>query len=188
LRTLGPLLSATAQLHPKVNVKQIVIALVDRLAAHAAREADSQDDDEESEAPTSPKPASVKAEGDEEAKEEDAENQDEEAKEANENENKEDEDGGTTTEEQPAPAPKPPKIRKIRGIPEDVKLFEIFWGKIVELVKVKGARVQILIASCYPNTSIMPNILSFATVPLFVCLSSSALTSRFRTSLHYWSR
>lgn len=146
---MGPLLSATAQLHPKVNVKQIVIALVDRLAAHAAREADSNDDDEESEAPASPKAASVKAEGEEEeeAKEDDAENENEEAKETEEGEDsdaKEGEEGeddvaAAAAEEQVAPTPKPPKVRKIRGIPEDVKLFEIFWGKIVELVKVSNA-------------------------------------------------
>ncbi|KDN42178.1 vacuolar protein sorting-associated protein 35 [Tilletiaria anomala UBC 951] len=41
LRTLGPFLSACAQLHPKVNIKQIVIALIDRLAAYAAREAEN---------------------------------------------------------------------------------------------------------------------------------------------------
>ena len=140
---MGPLLSATAQLHPKVNVKQIVIALVDRLAAHAAREADSNDDDEESEAPASPKAASIRADGEEEeAKEGDAENENEEAKETEEGEEgetKEAEGEAAATEEQAAPAPKPPKVRKIRGIPEDVKLFEIFWGKIVELVKVCNA-------------------------------------------------
>ncbi|KAF7797789.1 hypothetical protein EIP86_008991 [Pleurotus ostreatoroseus] len=43
LYTLGPFLSATAQLHPKVNIKQIVIALIDRLAAYAAREAENED-------------------------------------------------------------------------------------------------------------------------------------------------
>ncbi|KAG0272118.1 Vacuolar protein sorting-associated protein 35 [Linnemannia exigua] len=181
LRTLGPLLSATAQLHPKVNVKQIVIALVDRLAAHAAREADSNDDDEESEAPASPKAASVKetAEGEEEkeAKEEDAENQDEEAKEVKEDEEgeaKEGEDEAVATEEQPAPAPKPPKVRKIRGIPEDVKLFEIFWGKIVELVKFRpDLSIQDITAllvslinlslSCYPdNLGYADQVLGFA--------------------------
>ena len=40
LHTLGQFLSATAQLHPKVNIKQIVISLIDRLAAYAAREAE----------------------------------------------------------------------------------------------------------------------------------------------------
>jgi vacuolar protein sorting-associated protein 35 len=46
LHTLGPFLSATAQLHPKVNIKQIVIALIDRLAAYAAREAENEDPEE----------------------------------------------------------------------------------------------------------------------------------------------
>lgn len=42
LHTLTPFLSATAQLHPKVNVKQIVISLIDRLAGFAAREAENE--------------------------------------------------------------------------------------------------------------------------------------------------
>ncbi|KAF9523654.1 vacuolar protein sorting-associated protein 35 [Crepidotus variabilis] len=46
LHSLGPFLSSTAQLHPKVNIKQIVIALIDRLAAYAAREAESEDPEE----------------------------------------------------------------------------------------------------------------------------------------------
>lgn len=46
LRTLGPFLSACAQLHPKVNIKQIVISLIDRLAAYAAREAENDSPDE----------------------------------------------------------------------------------------------------------------------------------------------
>ncbi|RKP33958.1 vacuolar protein sorting-associated protein 35, partial [Dimargaris cristalligena] len=43
LRTLTPLLSATAQLDPKVSVKNIVIALLDRIAAYAAREAEDEE-------------------------------------------------------------------------------------------------------------------------------------------------
>jgi vacuolar protein sorting-associated protein 35 len=46
LRTLGPFLPACAQLHPKVNIKQIVIALIDRLAAYAAREAENDSPEE----------------------------------------------------------------------------------------------------------------------------------------------
>lgn len=181
MRTLGPLLSATAQLHPKVNVKQIVIALVDRLAAHAAREADSNDDDEESEAPASPKAASVKADGEEEeeAKEGDAENEAEEAKETKETEEgeegeaKEAEGETAATEEQAVPAPKPPKVRKIRGIPEDVKLFEIFWGKIVELVKVCHSYSigGVKIASAFSKTKLLILTSIFPTAALTLTLS-----------------
>lgn len=193
---MGPLLSATAQLHPKVNVKQIVIALVDRLAAHAAREADSNDDDEESEAPASPKAASVKAEGEEEeeVKEGDAENaENEEAKETEEgeeSETKEVEGEAAATEEQAAPAPKPPKVRKIRGIPEDVKLFEIFWGKIVELVKVCNAypNIGVMNASSTTKVLILTTFFSNCCVDVDIVLNSSALTFRFRISLLCWSR
>ncbi|KAF9165909.1 Vacuolar protein sorting-associated protein 35 [Actinomortierella ambigua] len=176
LRTLGPFLSATAQLHPKVNVKQIVIALIDRLAAHAAREADNnEDEDDEEEAPVSEIKKSPKAD-------------DEEAKDGEEGEEKaaEDEDQEQTQEEAEAEvadeeqeeavsaAPKLPKVRKIRGIPEDVKLFEVFWGKIVELVKFRpDLSIQDITAllvsllnlslSCYPdNLQYADQVLGFA--------------------------
>lgn len=49
-----------------------------------------------------------------------------------------------TTEDAEAPAEKADKgkeregspVRKFRGIPENVKLFEIFWQQVVELIKV----------------------------------------------------
>ncbi|KAF9428272.1 Vacuolar protein sorting-associated protein 35, partial [Podila epigama] len=171
LRTLGPFLSATAQLHPKVNVKQIVIALIDRLAAHAAREADSnedEDEEQEEEAPASPK-ASKKSEdkeaGDDSETLADGEEADAEAT------NEEDE---ASDEAKAAPSPKPAKIRKIRGIPEDVRLFEVFWGKIVELVKFRpDLSIQDITAllvslinlslSCYPdNLGYADQVLGFA--------------------------
>jgi vacuolar protein sorting-associated protein 35 len=37
LRTLDQLLSATGQLHPSVNIKQIIINFIDRLSAFAKR-------------------------------------------------------------------------------------------------------------------------------------------------------
>ncbi|KAF9930327.1 Vacuolar protein sorting-associated protein 35 [Mortierella alpina] len=182
LRTLGPLLSATAQLHPKVNVKQIVIALVDRLAAHAAREADSNDDndddDERTDAPASPKAASIKSEkGDTETQEEEetaVKDASEERDEDTETKDQEEDTAAEETREEPVAAPKPPKVRKIRGIPEDVKLFEIFWGKIVELVKFRpDLSIQDITAllvslinlslSCYPdNLSYADQVLGFA--------------------------
>jgi vacuolar protein sorting-associated protein 35 len=35
-------------------------------------------------------------------------------------------------EEKPAPT-----VKKYRGIPEDVKLFEVFWHQVTQLVKVR---------------------------------------------------
>ncbi|KAG0333957.1 Vacuolar protein sorting-associated protein 35 [Podila horticola] len=172
LRTLGPFLSATAQLHPKVNVKQIVIALIDRLAAHAAREADSNDDDEEEEEESeTPAPKAKKNDEDKEEGDDETVADGEEA-EAEEKENEPEEE--TEKEEKPAPSPKPAKVRKIRGIPEDVRLFEVFWGKIVELVKFRpDLSIQDITAllvslinlslSCYPdNLGYADQVLGFA--------------------------
>lgn len=124
-------------------MKQIVIALVDRLAAHAAREAENNDEDEASEPVASPKATSVKAADDEaEEKPEGEENAEGTVVNSEENEDvkvhTEEEEETAEEEQELAPIPKAPKVRKIRGIPEDVKLFEIFWGKIVELVKVRN--------------------------------------------------
>ncbi|KAJ9119922.1 hypothetical protein QFC24_005405 [Naganishia onofrii] len=190
LHTLGPFLSATAALHPRVNIKQIVIALIDRLAAYAAREADNENPEE-------------RKRGEEEAAKRLAErvkgariagkgNQlspvhAEEGStvgspglatmESNawsldtpfpaggkQNELSADKasntDGGTNGEEKSAsgdttaaPAanaavdlklPTPldkgkgkegDTVKKFRGIPEDVKLFEVFWQQIVQLIR-----------------------------------------------------
>ena len=45
LRTLDSFLSATAQLQRNVNVKQIVISLIDRFSNYAARVRDEGPDD-----------------------------------------------------------------------------------------------------------------------------------------------
>jgi vacuolar protein sorting-associated protein 35 len=154
LYTLGPFLSATAQLHPKVNIKQIVISLIDRLAAYAAREAESEDPEEtkrQEEAaarrlaekvnlqkaklranssatgsdgvqaigvdiwnsePQSPTPAQVK----------DVEDPSQISHGV----------GGESSNVKNGET----AVRKFRGIPENVKLFEVFWQQIVELIKV----------------------------------------------------
>jgi vacuolar protein sorting-associated protein 35 len=159
LHTLGPFLSATAQLHPKVNIKQIVIALIDRLAAYAAREAENEDPEEakrQEEAaakrlaekvkrarshsgatttngvsaepsvtsewaspPTSPTVAeteksfgALSVNGD--------------------NPSVDGEKGKEKVED----VEKKPTVRKFRGVPENVQLFEVFWKQVVELIKV----------------------------------------------------
>jgi vacuolar protein sorting-associated protein 35 len=151
LHTLGPFLSSTAQLQTKVNIKQIVIALIDRLASYAAREAENEDAEEvkrqeelaarrlaervkaqrararangatspvqefkneagwgESISPTSLEPS-----------EKIVSTEDVEGEKS---------DKGKEKEGEP--------VRKFRGIPENVKLFEVFWEQVVELIKVR---------------------------------------------------
>ncbi|RIA86326.1 vacuolar protein sorting-associated protein 35 [Glomus cerebriforme] len=182
LRTLGPYLSATAQLHPKVNVKQIVIALIDRLAAYAAREADSEPpevikrQEEEAAKRLAEKLKRQKigsySEDDEESNingkfilQEEDEEEDEELRvkignnESNENN---DQTSETQLDKIKQQRNEEPPVKKFRGIPEDVKLFEVFWGQIVELVKARpDLSIQDITAllvslvnlslSCYPD-------------------------------------
>ncbi|KAI7904170.1 vacuolar protein sorting-associated protein 35 [Cokeromyces recurvatus] len=174
LRTLQPFLAATAQLHPKVNVKQIIISLIDRLAAFAAREAEDESQktreenvqrianerkrrlqgiepqEEEEKEEENQKDDEKEEENEDELKEEEEDKQEDDEKEE---ENKQEEESTTTDKE---------AIKKVRGIPEDVELFVIFWEEIVELVKARpDLTVQDLTAllvslvnlslSCYPE-------------------------------------
>ena len=157
MHTLGPFLSATAQLHPKVNIKQIVIALIDRLASYAAREAESEDPEEtkrQEEAAARRLAEKVKFQK-ERARENAhrAASPTSAAPEANawgvptspattfsESEKSPvlpttpssniDEKLGKGKDKEGSP------VRKFRGVPEDVQLFEVFWKQVVELIKV----------------------------------------------------
>lgn len=157
-------MSATAQLHPKVNVKSIIIALIDRLAAYAAREADTETPEEEKRrqeeavrraaAEKKKQAAGDEPEQQEETAVKEEEEEEEEAKaevnEEAENENVT-EEGQEDKEQETEPSAEQPKeaesrnekdvlqeesVKKVRGIPEDVELFAVFWTQIVELVKV----------------------------------------------------
>lgn len=158
LHSLGPFLSATAQLHPKVNIKLIVIALIDRLAAYAAREAESEDPEEtkrQEEAAAKRlaekvrlareranhayhQPEVGKVEG------EDAWGSAVEESEKNisttlgegENVNGVSSEDGKGKEKEKDESP----VKKFRGVPEDVQLFEVFWKQVVELIKVRWTR------------------------------------------------
>ncbi|KAJ4485335.1 vacuolar protein sorting-associated protein 35 [Lentinula aciculospora] len=161
LFSLGPFLTATAQLHPKVNIKAIVIALIDRLAAYAAREAESEDPEEtkrQEEAaarrlaervkvqkaktrdsnvpPTSPTVAPEASAWDS----------------TTDMSSTEESETSTATvvnghivEEKPNEAHAESKgkdkegspRRKFRGVPENVQLFEVFWKQVVELIKAR---------------------------------------------------
>ncbi|KAK0195246.1 vacuolar protein sorting-associated protein 35 [Armillaria mellea] len=173
LHTLGPFLSATAQLHPKVNIKSIVIALIDRLAAYAAREAESEDPEEtkrQEEAAARRLAEKVKLQ-----KAKSRENGSVSSSSV------EDNTWGAPTSPTTASASETEKtpvngssherkgkdkegspVRKFRGVPEDVQLFEVFWKQVVELIKARpDLSIQDITAlfvsltnlslSCYPD-------------------------------------
>ncbi|KAF9007922.1 vacuolar protein sorting-associated protein 35 [Cyathus striatus] len=204
LHTLGPFLSATAQLHPKVNIKQIVIALIDRLAAYAAREAESEDPDEtkrQEEAAArrlAEKVKLQKARAKENASYRVASPTTPTAPEAT--------AWGapptpqtatsTTASEKSSTSPvsgtlngdvleieeklgkgkekEGSPVRKFRGVPDNVQLFEVFWKQIVELIKARpDLSIQDITAllvsltnlslSCYPDRlEYVDQILGFA--------------------------
>ncbi|KAF9466893.1 vacuolar protein sorting-associated protein 35 [Collybia nuda] len=183
LHTLGPFLSATAQLHPKVNIKQIVIALIDRLAAYAAREAESEDPDEtkrQEEAAARRLAEKVKIQK-ARARENGAYHAASPTAESNawgsvpptpqtpsESDTQSptsssDLDGGFGGHLQGKGKSKEGSpVRKFRGVPEDVQLFEVFWKQVVELIKARpDLSIQDITAllvsltnlslSCYPD-------------------------------------
>jgi vacuolar protein sorting-associated protein 35 len=166
LRTLGPFLTATAQLHPRVNIKSIVIALLDKLAAYAAREAENEALQATAQPPP-PTPAKVDTEKDEKAAMQGANSP--KADEAADDEKAAASANGETEEKQESPSKEVEKakapvneVKKYRGIPEDVKLFEVFWHQVVELIRARpDLSIQDVTAllvslinlslSCYPE-------------------------------------
>lgn len=187
LHTLGPFLSATAQLHPKVNIKQIVIALIDRLASYAAREAENEDPEEakrQEEAAARRLAEKVKLQK-ERAREQNAyrmgsppTSPTSPSAESNAwavpptpqtpaTSFGEDEKEVPATPTSPTASEKGKEregapVKKFRGIPEDVQLFEVFWKQVVNLIKARpDLSIQDITAllvsltnlsvSCYPD-------------------------------------
>jgi vacuolar protein sorting-associated protein 35 len=179
LHTLGQFLGACANLHPRVNIKNIVIALIDRLASFAAREAENEDPEEKrkgeeeaakrlaekvkgargkgkgvSDGEKSPPPAPVERPAEAAAWGEEAEVKEEEAgsssspvKEEENGEAKEANGVDEVTKKLEEKLEIKEGSKKFRGIPEDVKLFEVFWEQVVQLIKVS----QLLPACCAPK-------------------------------------
>lgn len=143
-----------------MNIKQIVIALIDRLAAYAAREAESEDPEEtkrQEEAAArrlaekvksqrarlrqngsingtmTPSTVATSGEWGSAPQSPIIEKAASEIPSLN-----------AAVEEVAADGEKAdkgkekatPQVKKFRGVPEDVKLFEVFWQQVVELIKV----------------------------------------------------
>ena len=149
LHTLDQFLSATARLNPQVNSKAIVIGLMDRLSAYAAREAEVETSEEK-----------VKNEEDATTKLLERLKIQKEEKEAKANV-KEQTNGEAAngeshneTSSEPAPSDVEPSNTtdgaaevngtpsKCRSIPENVKLFEIFHEQVISLVKMQRLPIQ----------------------------------------------
>lgn len=152
LHTLDHLLSAVTRLNPHVNVKNIVIGLMDRLSSYASREEEQQTPEQRQEVeeeattrlleklsvskasktdtpadqPNGQRPDTPSAEGDK--------GKDEAAEEENKPESQ-----ATPDEEQ---SNEPNGVGKHTGIPENVKLFEIFHEQVMNLVSMQRLPIQ----------------------------------------------
>lgn len=144
LHTLDMLLSAISRLNPQVDLKKIVIGLMDRLSTYAAKENESTTAPEarkqtEEEAVTK---LLEKLELDKEKKKKEA---DEAAKEKQENGT---EESSKTEEEEPAESSKEPEQKEENAedeksnLPAEVKLYDIFYEQVVNLIKTRGLPIQ----------------------------------------------
>ena len=159
LNTLDQLLSAIARLNPHVNIKAIVIGLMDRLSSYAAREAELESPEDrkqrEEKATTglleklrvskdNEKPRAKvdgiggkqtngeQVNGDKSTEAQSSEVGSRPGRDSNQNVTSENGD-------------KPPSSKE-RGIPEDVKLYEIFYEQVVNLVNAQRLHIQDTIA------------------------------------------
>ncbi|KAJ6019066.1 hypothetical protein N7499_009779 [Penicillium canescens] len=146
LHTLDLLLSAIARLNPHVDLKKIVIGLMDRLSSYAAREAESATEPEarkqsEEEAVTRllQKLEIAKQVKEEESKEATAdstskENGTEEAIKENAEPSEPQKEGkGKEVENRDDAKP---------GIPAEIKLYDIFYDQVVSLIKTRALPIQ----------------------------------------------
>jgi vacuolar protein sorting-associated protein 35 len=152
LHTLDQFLAAVSRLNPHVNVKAIVIGLMDRLSAYAARESEAE-------------PVEDRQKAEEQAiadllektrlrKEEKEQKEKAPAEAPKDGENADGEPNGEAEESQPPPVDKdePSEVpvngedekseKKHRGIPENVKLYEIFFEQVMNLVNAQHLPIQ----------------------------------------------
>lgn len=153
LNTLDQLLSAITRLNPHVNIKAIVIGLMDRLSSYAARESESepQEDRKRTEEEATARlleKLKISKDTKETTKKETTE-----AKAPNGDQVDGDESGrgpaDAVADQKPAEA-EPAAVgeneevpqNKNRGIPEGVKLYEIFYDQVTNLVNAQRLHIH----------------------------------------------
>ena len=159
LNTLDQLLPAIARLNPHVNIKAIVIGLMDRLSAYAEREAESESPEDrkklEEEATAKlferlqlskeTKPSKGKSDKDDSGQTNGTKSNGAGTPETLKPDNASAEES-TATSITLEPDSEPPTKTKQTGIPEDVKLYEIFYGQVTHLVNAQRLPIQDTIA------------------------------------------
>ncbi|KAL2008050.1 hypothetical protein VTN00DRAFT_8032 [Thermoascus crustaceus] len=146
LHTLDPMLSAISRLNPHVDMKKIVIGLMDRLSSYAVREGESAENpaarkQAEEEAVTK---LLEKVRLTDQSKEEGI--PDSAAGAVQENGTKVEESVEVTKPSEEAPATNGESGGAKPGIPANIKLYEIFYDQVVNLIKTRGLPIQDIMA------------------------------------------
>ena len=159
LNTLDQLLPAIARLNPHVNIKAIVIGLMDRLSAYAEREGESESPEDrkklEEEATVKlmeklqlskeTKSATGKADNADIGQANGTKTNGEATPETLKPDSASAEESTATSITLEGDAD-PPAKKKQTGIPEHVKLYEIFYGQVTHLVNAQRLPIQDTIA------------------------------------------
>jgi vacuolar protein sorting-associated protein 35 len=152
LHTLDQFLSAVARLNPHVNVKAIVVGLMDRLSSYAQREAETESPEQRKK--TEEESIAQLLEQMRIAKEKKAEEpapapaqQNGDASEAQSGEEETPTEASSTTavsvaDTEVTETETDGAVEKRRGIPSNVKLFEIFHEQVQTLVKMQRLPIQ----------------------------------------------
>lgn len=164
LNTLDQFLSATARLNPHVNVKGIVIGLMDKLSSYAARDSESETVEErrkkEQEAMTKLLEKLRITKEAEETKKSEANKKDEPSDKAQINGASPGDEASTGDDDKAKETPKAETTNGVQetdgddeagdskkgGITDDVKLYEIFYQQVVHLVNAQRLPIQDTIA------------------------------------------
>ncbi|KAJ6011158.1 hypothetical protein N7451_002570 [Penicillium sp. IBT 35674x] len=142
LHTLDLLLSAIARLNPYVDLKKIVIGLMDRLSTYAAKEGETESTERDPEARKQSEEEAVtrlleKLELDKETKKQEP---------SEVSKGKAPQENGTeepSNSEEPAKEPEPANEEDTKSsLPAEVKLYDIFYDQVVNLIKTRALPIQ----------------------------------------------
>ncbi|KAK3353245.1 vacuolar protein sorting-associated protein 35 [Lasiosphaeria hispida] len=177
LHTLDQFLAAVSRLNPHVNVKAIVIGLMDRLSDYAERESQNESDEDRGkveEQALADLLEKVKISSPAAAAEAPGTSAPEDSWNPPRNGDHPADDAASTAEtlnkdEEPTPSiaeteatavdgEASESTKKHRGIPENVRLYEIFFGQVKNLVQAQHLPIQDTIALCVSLTNLALNI------------------------------
>ena len=172
LNTLDQLLPAIARLNPHVNIKAIVVGLMNRLSSYADNEPKNESPEERQKAEDEAIASlmeRIKLKEDETAKKEEAESKPSDTNGAPPDGVKPEEEGttapeasidGETAVESSSAGGEEEDVSstKKKGIPSHVKLFEVFFGQVTHLVQAQRLPIQDTIAMLVSLANLALNI------------------------------